>query len=224
MTFRHTLRRFHIWLGWIVALPLFAWTVSGLVMVIRPIEQVRGEELLGPAPRLALSAPLVPPLIGPRPVSSLSLEQRPNGARWIIRYADGAARLADARSGRLLPRLTALEARQIVAARYRGNAAIRAVDRTSADNPPLDLRRRIESWRVTMSDGTRFYVNADTGEIAATRTAFWRVYDFMWGLHIMDLKGREDSSNPLVIGLALVTLVTTLLAILLLPMTRRWRR
>lgn len=221
---RHRLRRYHIWLGWLVGLPLLAWTVSGLVMVARPIETVRGEDLLSEAPPVAAGAELVPPQIGPRPVATLRLEQRPDGARWLIGYADGGSRLADGATGRLLPPLRADEAARLVSARYTGTAQISAVDRTSAEKPPIDLRRPVESWRVRMSDGTRFYLDAATGEILARRTRWWRFYDWMWGLHIMDLRTREDSHNPLAIGLGAVTLVTTLMALALLPMTLRRRR
>jgi hypothetical protein len=221
---RAWLRKYHIWLGWVIALPMLAWTVSGLVMVIQPIEQVRGEHLLGEAPALQSGAVPVPPLIGPRPVASLLLEQRADGPKWIVRYSDGEARLADAVTGRLLPRLNAAQAAKAVRDRYAGEAGIKTVEFVSGDNPPIDLRRKVDSWRVSMSDGTRFYVNAATGEIIARRTAFWRIYDFMWGLHIMDLKTREDTSNPLIIGLGIVTLVTTILAIVLLPLTLRRRK
>ena len=224
MNVRQQLRRWHIWLGWIVGLPFLAWTVSGLVMVARPIEVVRGTDLLGPAPALPSGLVPVPPAVGPRPVASMALEQRPQGPRWIVRYQDGAARLADAATGRLLPPLAAAEAVRLIEARYAGKARVAAVDRTSADDPPLELRRKIETWRVTMDDDTRFYVNAATGEIVATRTAWWRVFDLMWGLHIMDLETREDTSNPLVIGFGIIALVTTLLALVMLPLTIRRRR
>lgn len=224
MNVRQQLRRWHIWLGWIVGLPFLAWTVSGLVMVARPIEVVRGTDLLGPAPALPSGLVPVPPAVGARPVASMALEQRPQGPRWIVRYQDGAARLADAATGRLLPPLAAAEAVRLVEARYAGKARVAAVDRTSADDPPLELRRKIETWRVTMDDDTRFYVNAATGEIVATRTAWWRVFDLMWGLHIMDLETREDTSNPLVIGFGIIALVTTLLALVMLPLTIRRRR
>jgi Kef-type K+ transport system membrane component KefB len=46
----------------------------------------------------------------------------------------------------------------------------------------------------------------------------------MWGLHIMDLQTREDAHNPLLIGFAIVSVVTTFLALALLPMTIRRRR
>lgn len=224
MKLRQRLRRYHIWLGWLVGLPFLAWTVSGLVMVIRPIEVVRGEGLLRGPPPLALPVAPVPPAIGPRPVASVVLEQRLEGARWVVRYVDGGARLADAATGRLLPPLTGADAAATIAARYTGGARVAAVDRTSPEHPPMDLRRKVAAWRVTMSDGTRFYLDAATGEVLARRTSWWRFYDFMWGLHIMDLKTREDTSNPLVIGLGIAAFLTTLLAIVMLPLTLKRRR
>jgi uncharacterized iron-regulated membrane protein len=224
MKARQRLRRYHIWLGWLVGLPILFWTLSGLVMVVRPIEEVRGEGLIRPAPPLAPGVPLVPPPVGPRPVASLALEQRDDGARWVIHYQGGGGRLADPATGRLLPPLRAADAARIVAARYAGRARIAAVARTSADNPPLELRRPVAAWRVAMSDGTRFYLDAATGEILARRTPFWRFYDFMWGIHIMDPGGREDTHNPWVIGFGALALLTTLLALALLPLTIGRRR
>ena len=221
---RQRLRRYHIWLGWIVGLPILFWTLSGLIMVARPIEEVRGEHLIAKAPPLSLARAPVPPQIGPRPVASLTLEQQHGGPVWLIRYADGGARRADAATGRLLPPINAADAARIVRARYTGKAAITAVDRTPADKPPLEFRREVEAWRVTMSDDTRFYLNAATGEILARRTSFWRFYDFMWGIHIMDPAGREDMHNPFVIVLGLLAMVTALLAIVMLPMTIARRR
>jgi hypothetical protein len=142
----------------------------------------------------------------------------------VVRYADGGARLADARTGRLLPGIAAAAAARIVAARYVGAARIAAVDRIPAEAPPIDLRRKVEAWRVTMSDGTRFYLDSATGEILATRTRWWRFYDLMWGIHIMDLKTREDAHNPLLIGFGLAALATILLALALLPLTLKRRR
>jgi len=224
MKTRQRLRRWHIWLGWIVGLPFLAWTVSGLVMVARPIETVRGEDLIAEGPALPAGLAPVPPAIGPRPLASLRLEPRPDGAVWLLKYADGATRLADAATGRLLPPLAAADAARIVETRYTGKARVAAVDRTSAASPPLDLRRKVAAWRVTMTDGTRFYLDSATGEILARRTSWWRFYDFMWGLHIMDLETREDAHNPLLIGFGIAALVTTLLALVMLPLTLKRRR
>ena len=72
-----------------------------------------------------------------------------------------------------------------------------------------------------MDDGTHFYVDAGSGEVVARRTRFWRVYDFMWGLHIMDLQGRK---RPTIRGsstFALLALVMILMALVLLPLATR---
>ncbi len=214
----------HIWLGWIVGLPILLWIVSGLVMVWKPIEQVRGEDLLRDPPPLAASQTLARPPIGLRPIRSISLQHGPHGAVWLIRYADGAERTADAATGRFLPPLDAAAATQLVLGRYTGRASLLSVTSVPAERPPLELRKKVDAWQIAMSDGTHFYVAKSTGEIVARRTRWWRFYDLMWGLHIMDLRTREDTSNPLVIGFALVSLLTVLLALALLPLATRFRR
>jgi uncharacterized iron-regulated membrane protein len=223
MRARLLLRRVHIWLGWIVGIPLLIWTVTGAVMAILPIETVRGEDLLKePQPVAMTVAPVAPPLTA-RPVTSIALEQRAAGPRWVLRFADGDTSLADPATGAPLPPLSAEEAAAEVRQRYTGEAAITGVDRTAADDPPLDLRRKIDAWRVTMSDGTRFYVNAETGEIAARRTSLWRFYDFMWGLHILDLGTRENINNPWVRVFSVIGAASVVIGLVLLPLIS-WRR
>ncbi len=221
---RARLRRWHVWLGWIIAIPMLLWTLSGLVMVWKPIEEVRGEHLLAdPGPMRFTGALMTPGLAG-IPLKSVSLQKRADGPRWVVVRDDGTTRLADPRTGDLLPRLSAVDAMREVAARYSGNAEVASVARTARDEPPFDLRRPIEAWQVRMDDGTNFYVDAGSGEVVARRTAWWRFYDFMWGLHIMDPASREDTHNPWIVGFALVSLVSVILATILLPMVTKRRR
>jgi hypothetical protein len=224
MRVRHTLRRWHIWLGWLVGVPMLFWTLSGVVMVWKPIEEVRGSELLRePAPvRLAFRP--IPPATEGLALERLSLEPRAAGPRWVIEARGAPVRLADPLTGRLLPPLGPAEAAREVTSRYKGSATVTAITRTSADAPPLDLRRPLAAWQVRMSDGTHFYVDAGSGEVIARRTRWWRFYDWMWGLHIMDLDTREDTHNPWLVGFGLAALVTTVLALLLLPFAVRRRR
>jgi hypothetical protein len=221
MNGRSKLRRWHIWLAWVAAVPLLLWIVSGLVMVARPIEEVRGEGLLRPAGAMRLMGPPIPPRLDGVPLVSLSLEQRAAGPRWVVKLPDGMTRLADPQTGLLLPGLSAADAAAEVQARYAGSARIQSVKRTSAKDPPLDLRRPLATWQVSMADGARFYVDAGSGQIVATRTRWWRFYDLMWGFHIMDLKTREDSHNPLVIGFGLIALTVSLIGAVLLPRSSR---
>jgi len=219
---RTSLRKYHIWLGWLIGVPMLFWTLSGVVMVWKPIDEVRGSKLLADPAPVVLATPAIAPTI-PGSFTSLTLEPRANGPRWVIKSASGS-RLADPVTGRFLPALTAADAAREVRSRYRSSAAIASVTRTDAAHAPLDLRRDIASWQVTMSDGTHFYVDTGSGAIVATRTKFWRFYDWMWGLHIMDLQGRENTHNPWIVGFGILTLVTTVLALALLPLTSRRRR
>ena len=223
---RSTLRRWHIWLGWLVGVPMLFWTLSGVVMVIRPIEEVRGTALLSDPPSFELPRPPVAPIVQGRALKKLTLEPRAAGPRWVLSFADGGRRLADPATGALLGPLGSADAVREVSARYRGTARVGSVTRIDPDRPPIELRRPVAAWAVAMSDGTHFYVDASSGEVIARRTRFWRLYDWMWGLHIMDLDTREDTHNPLVVGFGVAALLMSLLALALLPMTisRRKRR
>ena len=221
---RSRLRRWHVWLGWVIALPILFWVISGLIMVWKPIEEVRGEHLLRELPPVRLAEQPIPPSIAGVPVATLTLQHRAAGPRWVIGLPEGTKRLADPATGRLVPPLSAVDAAREVVTRYTGEARVKSISRTDPANPPLELRRPIATWLVAMDDGTRFYVDAGSGEVVARRTPWWRFYDFMWGLHIMDLETREDAHNPLLLGFAALALVMSVLAMLLLPMTINRRR
>jgi len=221
---RSTLRRYHIWLGWLIGVPMLLWSVSGVLMVIKPIEEVRGAALLSDLPPVRLAAPAIVPAVDLKPTAKLTLEHRATGPRWVLAFADGASRLADPATGRLLPAMSAAEAARELGARYTGKARIASVTRVDPATPPIDLRRPLDSWKIAMSDGTFFYVDRWTGEIAARRTAWWRFYDFMWGLHIMDLQTREDAHNPWLIGFGITAAATSVMALILLPMASRRKK
>jgi hypothetical protein len=217
-----SLHKWHIWLGWLVGAPLVLWTASGLFMVVRPIEEVRGEHLRVEPLMLTAAAPIAPAL-GPRPVERLTLEQRATGPVWIIQYQGGDLRRAAPETGALLPKVSAPEAAALAATYYLGSAKQTSVRQFAADKAPLDLRKARPSWQVSHADGTRLYIDADTGSLLAVRTGQWRLYDVMWGLHIMDLQTREDSHNWALITFATLSLLTLLLAFWML-VARQWRQ
>jgi hypothetical protein len=214
------LARWHIWLGWLVGVPLILWTLSGLVMVARPIEVVRGEHLRieqPPEPIPSGVAPVYSP--GERPVKLEVVMQRGLPVTRAT-YVDGRIERYSA-LGHLLPPVTEAEARSMVAAQIRGGDGIEAVRHYPADDPPMDFRRPEAVWQLALSDGTHVYVGRHSGEIEAVRTRWWRLFDLMWGLHIMDLEEREDTSHPILILFAALALVGVLLGTTLLFRRRK---
>ncbi|WP_339688816.1 PepSY domain-containing protein [uncultured Parasphingorhabdus sp.] len=218
----HKLMRWHVWLGWLIGVPIIIWTASGLLMVAQPIETVRGNHLRSEMPALAAIKPVAPLLEG-RQTKSLTLQQNEAGPYWVIAYADGGKRRADALTGALLPPVSAAEADALARAARSDAAAIRSVTRFDADKAPMDQRSGRPAWQVVFDDDARFYIDADTGELLSVRTKFWRAFDFMWGLHIMDLQTREDTSHPILIGSAMLALLGSILGFVML-FTRRRRR
>ena len=206
--------RWHIWLGWLVAVPVLLWMVSGIVMVARPIEEVRGETL-----RIQTKPQAIP---GSPAVSQVRTFVQRGRVVTLITRTDGTIGRYDA-DGRPLPAVDAIEAREAVVKAIRGGSHVRSLRAFGAKAPPLDLRKPVPSWQVTLADGTHVYVNRDSGEIEAVRTRWWRFYDVMWGLHIMDLQTREDSHNPFVIAFGLLAMIGAILGTVLLFRRRKVR-
>ena len=214
--------RWHIWLGWIAAIPLLLWIISGLFMAARPIEVVRGGALRTPAALLPATGLVIPQRDGA--VARLTLAEALGQPVWLVTGADQVQARYNARNGAPLGPVVVIEARQLAEAAFAGTSKLTSIQRFAADAAPLDLRKPRPSWQASFADGTHIYIDADTGEVLALRTRFWRAYDFMWGLHIMDPRTREDTSNLFLWVFGAVSLVSCLLGSVLLFRRRKAAR
>ena len=218
--------RWHIWLGWLVGVPIVMWMATGLVMVARPIDEVRGNHLRIKQPQQALPPDTAISVTLPdepaRPVKSVRTAMASGQPVTTIEYLDGAQERFSM-SGARLPPVNEIEARVIVAQQIVGGDRIAAITAFDADNPPFDFRRPIPAWQVELEDGARVYIGRDTGQIEAVRTRWWRLFDVMWGLHIMDLQTREDTSHPILILFTALGLGGSLLGTVLMFRRRKAR-
>jgi len=228
MNSKHLMRKlakWHVWLGWLVGVPIVMWLATGLLMVARPIEQVRGDHLRRAVPA---AAPLViegSTLAAPdAALREMRVTMQDGRAVAILTTLDGAVSRVDFASGAPLPPLDAAAARALVAKRVIGGDQATRVTLFSADQTPFDFRRPLAVWQVALGDGTNIYVGRDTGEIEAVRTPWWRAFDIAWGLHIMDLSEREDTSHPILILFAALSLTGALIGTILMFRRRRARR
>lgn len=213
--------RWHIWLGWLVGVPILGWTVTGLVMALYPIEDVRGEHLRAEVAVVDTAGLIFPDRLGP--VTEAKLIAQLDGPAWIVTEPDGGRYRYSARDGSLIPPLIEDEARRVALAAWTGNAALESVTYFPGDISPPDLRAPFAAWQAHFADGSNLYMRADTGEVLAVRTGWWRVYDFMWGLHIMDLQTREDTSHPILLIFAALAVLGSLLGCALLFRRRKAR-
>jgi hypothetical protein len=233
MPLQKTFSRLHRWLAAIVGVQILIWFASGTIMAVLPIETVRGEHLLKEAkPQLvdtALLAQRLPALVADLPANPEKLTAVMLGNKPVlqVRFAgEDAALLLDVRSGKTLSPLPAEEAMALV--RSRATVDSSRLTATKVLQTSTEYKGEVPAWRIDVNDdsNTAFYVSMTTGDIKPVRTRLWRVYDFLWGLHIMDWNMRENFNTPWLIGFAGLSFVTALAGtgLLFFRLVRPWWR
>ncbi|WP_017669104.1 hypothetical protein [Sandarakinorhabdus sp. AAP62] len=210
-----TVRWLHLWTGVIIGIQIILWVASGLVMVVRPLDEVRGTTLRREAPvTLAMPAGL-PPLQG---VEKLELGQLLGRPVWKLTDGQGK-HLLDATTGKPIA-ITATSAEAIARAgtTLSGPATVREV----TPKAPASDWRETNGFAVEFADDVRVYVTMQ-GDIGAVRTPWWRFYDLFWGLHILDWQDRENTHGPVIIIATLMALGVVLTGALL-TIRHFWRR
>jgi hypothetical protein len=221
--------RLHRWVALVIGIQLLFWVVSGLFMAIVPIERVRGEHLKAPAapaidphslaPAIGTALAALPPgrlerieirRMLDRPVLLLMTEQGPQ--------------LFDAGTGARLSPIGAETARALAARAARRVGEATAVIAITANSP--EYRGPLPAWRIDFNDSesTRLFVAASEGRVISRRTGLWRLYDFLWSLHIMDWQDHENFNNNWLRAAAALALMLSLTGAVLIPWRMGWLR
>ena len=110
-----------------------------------------------------------------------------------VNRKDGATTLHDPVNGLILSPLDEVRARQIAHRAWTGSST--AITRASLIGGPIgtEFAGPFPAWQMQFADedGTRLYVDASNGNVLAARSDTWRLFDFIWGLHIMDWTQRD---------------------------------
>lgn len=218
-----TFAKWHIWLGWLVGVPIVMWLATGLFMVIKPIEEVRGNHLrkdVADQPLVIEGSALADTDAQLKDMRLTMQDGRPVA---ILTTLDGITTRVDYETGEAIAPLDAAAARTLVEQRIEGGDKVDKVTFFPADRVPFDFRRPSPVWQVALEDGTNIYVGRDSGEIEAVRTRWWRWFDFAWGLHIMDISEREDTSHPILILFAALGLTGAVIGCVLMFRRRKAR-
>jgi hypothetical protein len=70
-------------------------------------------------------------------------------------------------------------------------------------------------------DNIKVYLDALSGEIVAIRSSSWRLWDLMWGLHIMDYIDRDNINNILIKIFSILALISSLSGVILFFITQK---
>lgn len=193
-------RKTHKWLGLFFGFQAVIWTLSGLYMTVVHIDAIHGDHLTRPPATGQVDANvLADPLAmaAVRGGHSVRLGW-PQGEPAYIFRTDSGETAINARTGRPLPPPDERQIRMIAASIYTGSEPIASVHLMT--KVPAEIRGRMPPvWRVEFDhwDKPTLYFSPVTGELVARRHELWRIFDFVWMLHIMDYDERENVNNLL---------------------------
>lgn len=184
----------HKWLALLVGVQVLLWMGTGAIMAYLTIERVRSEHVISREPAPLAADALLPRWLAPSGDIISVTTRSVNGMAVVeVRRKDGRSSLHDPASGARLSPLPAEAAKAIAMKAWTGPATTVQAIRPIGKAVGTEFGGPFPAWQVTFADpdGTRLYIDASSGAVLAARSDTWRLFDFVWGLHIMDWTQRE---------------------------------
>ncbi|MDQ3482284.1 MAG: hypothetical protein M3448_02580 [Pseudomonadota bacterium] len=194
-------RKTHKWLSLFIGLQVVVWSLSGLYMTAVHLDIIHGDHLVRE-----------PPV---RPANVLELRDpvavtEANGATsarlaWVrdapvyVLPGDAGEKVVDATSGNPVAPPSEAEIRSIATSTHTGSENIASA--ALITEIPGEIRgREPPLWRVEFDHWNKptLYFSPTTGELVTRRHELWRIFDFVWMMHIMDYWTRDNVNNPLI--------------------------
>lgn len=222
--YKYLVRKAHRYLGILIGIQFLCWTIGGVYFSWTKIDQVRGDDLR----RDHLMFESGMEAIAPKIVFQKIAESDPGSMIASLQLVDVLGEphyqvavhdskdnsrtiLASAKSGEIRPPISEEEARRIATAALKEPPAINSTTYLTSDTAGADHEYRekpMPAWVVTFDGGLNVYVSAESGQVGAVRNDSWRMFDFLWMLHTLDFKARDDINNYLLRTLSVLGLIT----------------
>ena len=206
-------RNTHKYLSFFISIQLLLWTISGIYFAFNKIENVRGEQY-----RAQTSSNYNFQKIEFEIPDAVSVNVKNRLGKTIIAAStENGMRYFD-EEGRVLQKISFDEAKQLVS-KHTFLKPI-AVEEIYTSEEGSEYRgRELPLYKVVTRNANdneiNAYLNIFTGEVVAIRSAQWRIWDLMWGFHIMDWQERDNIDNLLLKIFSILALVSSISGILL---------
>ena len=186
--------KFHKWLALLIGIQVLLWMATGALMSFLDLERVRSEHVILRSAEVLPRDALVPDWLQGRS-DIVSISTRALSGRTVIelKRTDGSMSLHRPLSGERLSPLPETFARAIAERAWVGPETSIADMQLVGGNVGTEFRGPFPAWQVTFADPdeTRLYIDASSGVVLSARSDTWRLFDFIWGLHIMDWTQRD---------------------------------
>ena len=210
---RNIVRNTHKYLSFFISLQLFLWTISGIYFAFNKIELVRGEQYrLTESFRVNFNEVN----FSRSDVYQIKAIKRLDEIIFVVNASKGTEYLNAL--GTPVSKLSKSEVFEIVSS----SSTLEPIDleEISESSKGSEFRGRdLPLYKVTsLNDKDKkinLYLNVFSGEITAVRSLQWRIWDLMWGFHIMDWQTRDKINNIFLKIFSILALVSSISGILL---------
>ncbi len=233
------IRRSHRYLGLIFGIQFLFWTLGGLYFSWTNINQITGKDIRKEEPALVPENATVPLAAiisnikqthSVETIKSVQLVDVLDTLYYQVTYNDGKqnrTQLANAQSGTLRLPLFEKEAIAVAKSRLKPEADVKEVKYLTNTNGHHEYREKpLPAYAVTFSGNvnTTVYVSTEMGTVQSFRNNNWRIFDFLWMLHTMDYKERDNINNWVLRIFSVIGLITLASGFLLFGLTQKLPR
>ncbi len=210
---KFTIRKIHKYLSLFISLQLLLWTASGIYFAYNKIENVRGEQY---REQTSFSVDLSKINFEVEDISTLSFANRLNERVVVIRDTQGKKYFDF--DGNLIDKISFEEALKVV--KTKTNLSPLSVEEVTEAKKRAEYRGRdLPIYRVVstnkQNEEINVYVNPYSGDISAVRSTQWRIWDLLWGFHIMDWQDRDNIGNIFLKIFSVLALLSAITGIVL---------
>ena len=210
---KFTIRKIHKYLSLFISLQLLLWTASGIYFAYNKIENVRGEQYREPT---SLSVDLGKINFEVEDISTLSFANRLDERVVVIRDTEGKKYFDF--DGNLIEKISFEDALKVV--KTKTNLSPLFVEEVAEAKKRAEYRGRdLPIYRVVSknkkNEEINVYVNPYSGDISAVRSTQWRIWDLLWGFHIMDWQERDNIGNIFLKIFSVLALLSAITGIVL---------
>ena len=212
------IRKWHRWLALIIGLQALVWIASGVYMVTVDLDYIHGDQLVQ-----KMDEPITEDysnLISFSEVQQkyptahkIQLVLWLGSAHYRINDSDGS-HLLGAKTGILRSPLEKNDARRVAEYHFAQDGNINKITLiTDSKSAPSEIAARsLPLWQVSFDDkiASNFYIDPNSGVLVTRRHKYWRTFDFLWMLHIMDYENRTDVNNLLLIISSILGIILSL--------------
>ena len=205
------IRSFHKYLSLIISIQLLLWTISGIYFAFNKIELVRGEQYIVEEKNSSLN------------IENLNISLNTKGIeifkrlnQWVVKVEMDTGFKYQDLLGNEVYELSPNQAIEVVKLK----TTLSPIDamKINESSARSEFRGRslpIYKIKTNSSDDTNVYVDVMSGKIVAIRSDSWRVWDFLWGAHIIDYRQRDNINNILLKIFSILALLSSLSGIAL---------